>query len=220
MKRSLCLVLALIMCLSLISCGEKHVEEEKNDAPVYEDTDDNLPTIRDPDGTPTMPADKNRILIDHTVKHTDLSADEKLEILNDLKNKDFISAFMVLWAQGWVSVEVSEDDQMEAYEELVNFFASPEVVYEPFQGDASMLHEYVAYVTLTDSDGNEYTLFVQDTSIYHGDEIIGEFSDGSPMYAYTECAAICYDGDWFIIRDTLGWWPLTRIKLNYSGYYN
>jgi len=209
MKRLLCIVLVLIMCLSVMSCGREHTAAEDND----------LPTIRDPDGTSTMPADKDRIPIDHTVKHTDLTVDEKLEILNDLKNKEFISVFFALWEQVWVTVTVSEDNRPQAFQELLDFFVSTDVEYEHFQGDDSMLHEYIAYVTLTDVDGNEYTLFVQDTSIYHEDEIIGEFSDGSPMYAYTECAAICFDGDWFIIRDTLAWWPLTQIDVKYTGHY-
>ena len=70
MKRMLCIILALIMCLSVMSCGMEHTAAEDND----------LPTIRDPNGTSTMPADKALILRDQTVKHTDLRVDEKLEI--------------------------------------------------------------------------------------------------------------------------------------------
>ena len=209
MKRLLCIILAVIMCLSVMSCGREHTAAEDND----------LPTIRDPDGTSTMPADKALILRDQTVKHTDFTVDEKLEILNDLKNKEFVSAFLVIDHEGWCSVTVGEEKEPEAFQEIVNFFASPDVEYEVFRWDLSELTDYVAYVTLTDKEGNKYTLFVQDYNIIHYDEQTGTFSNGNPMYNYTESAAVCFDGDWFVIRDTLVWWPLTQIDVKYTGHY-
>ncbi len=210
MKRLLCIVLALIMCLSVMSCGMEHTAAEDND----------LPTIRDPDGTPTMPADINSILLDQTEKHTELTVDEKLGILNDLKNTEIVSAFLVVNLLGaWCSAELSEESQPEAFKAVVEYFSKPANGYEMFEWDISELTEYDAYVVITDAKGAQYTIFVQDYSIIHYDEQIGTFSNGNPEYAYTESAAVCFDGDWFVIRDTLVWWPLTQIDVKYTGHY-
>ena len=216
MKRALCIGLTFLLCFGIVSCG-------KPDAAAVGDTSvsDNLPVLRDPDGTSTMPADKNRILPDHTEKHTDFTVDEKLVILNDLKNKEIVSVFLAVNAIGtWRSVELSAESQPEAFRTVVKFFAEPVNEYEVFEWDTSELAEYDAYVILTDAQGEQYTIFVQDYNIIHYDRQVGTFSNGNPDYAFTEAAAICFDGDWFVIRETLAWWPLTHTGAKFTGHYN
>ena len=202
MKRIISALLALLMCLALISCGKK--ETPAADEAVSEIVN-----------TPEVPENNNHLLIDQTEKHTNLTADEKLEILNDLKNKEIVSAFIVIDDQAWCSAELSAEKQPEAFEKVVEYFAKPLNEYEHFVWDVSELTDYDAYVILTDAQGEQYTIFVQDYSIIHYDEQIGTFPNGNPEYAYTEAAAVCFDGDWFVIKETLVWWPLIQLDIDY-----
>ncbi len=221
MKRLLYLLIALAMCFTLVSCGEKIAQEELFDNSEYTDKTQDLPTIRDPDGTPTMPADKSLILLDHKEKHTSMTADEKLEILNSLKNMDIVSAFVVIDYSGWVSAAVDEEDNPQAFEEIVSYFAADDAEYELLQFDtAQHSEEYSLYVTFRDANGGEYTLFAQDYSVIHEDEIVGEYSNGSPMYAYTDYVAVCFDGDWFLLNREFVWFTVQQMDIKYTGHYN
>ena len=219
MKKLLCIILTILMCLALYSCGKKDAKAEIEE-PVTTDTADDTPTIRDPDGTSTMPADKSAILLDQNEKHTDMTIEEKLALLNELKNKEIVSAFLVVHAMGaWQSAELSAESQPEAFREIVKYFTEPVNEYEIFEWDTSELAEYDGYVTLTDVQGEQYTIFVQDYNIIHYDRQVGTFPNGNPDYAFTEAAAVCFDGDWFVIRETLAWWPLTHSGAKFTGHY-
>ena len=205
MKRILSLILALLMCLALISCG-------KEETPAEPSADETVSEIVN------MPENNNHLVIDQTEKHTNLTADEKLEILNGLKDKEIVSVFLVVHAMGtWNSAELSAESQPEAFEEIVQYFTQPVNEYEFFEWDTSELAEYNGYAVLTDSEGEQYTIFVQDYNIIHYDQQVGTFPNGNPDYAFTEAAAVCFDGEWFVIRETLVWWPLTHSGVKFTG---
>ena len=55
MKRTICLILALVMCIALLSCGEKAVQEETPDTPADDDTVQGEVNTKDEDITDEEP---------------------------------------------------------------------------------------------------------------------------------------------------------------------
>ena len=158
------------------------------------------------------------VFLDETVCYTDLTQNEKLTILNDLKNSEIISAFVFIEYSGWSSFETDMSTSPDLLCQVKNIFLPSDKNYEIFNGTTEELGEYTSYVILTDTNGLTHTLFNFDYSIAT-DKIIGEFPNGDPLYETVPCSVIAYDGDYFLLRDVFVWRSIIDLNATYTEHY-